>query len=123
MKVIVYGTLRRGHGNNVLLSAAQYLETKELKGYKLYDSGFPVAHPDENSSVIVEVYDLGDNKAILDRLDRLEGEGYMYDRKKVDGCYMYIGNPKFWDFTRMTEVYSNNNVYEYLGFRTRANAN
>lgn len=124
MKVFVYGTLKRGYGNNILLREARHHENYIVKGYKLYNSGFPVAAPAEDSSVSGEIYDIGDPdtdikaKAILNSLDRLESNGYMYDRVVVDEYYgeplsMYVGCKDRWPFERMTECPSEDNIYTW----------
>jgi gamma-glutamylcyclotransferase (GGCT)/AIG2-like uncharacterized protein YtfP len=118
MLLYVYGTLKRGHHNNVLLAHAQFLEERVIPGYKLLDAGFPVAWPDENSSILVEVYDIGDDKFTLMRLDRLEAEGRMYHRTKVDDGQMYVGNPDYWREDHMEESTKNlNGVFEYHRYR------
>lgn len=104
MKVFVYGTLKRGYHNNVLLSNAKFLEEKVLPGFKLYNAGFPVARESPGDSVFGEVFEIADNdKNTLRNLDRLEGEGRMYHRQQVEGenVSLYVGYADFWDFQRM----------------------
>ena len=117
MKIAVYGTLKRGHHNNVILMSAQFLEERTIKGFKLMDSGFPVAIPDEESSIKAEIWDIGNDKETLRRLDMLEGEGRMYVRTAVDDFQLYVGHPTFWKPDRMQELPSIDNVYEYQGYR------
>ena len=115
MKVFVYGTLKRGYGNNILLAGSQFLEERVLPGYKLYNAGFPVAAPDENSSIKGEVFDIAeeDVNRTLYHLDRLEGEGWMYNRMVVDDVSLYVGHPKAWSFDRMSECHNVDGVYEW----------
>lgn len=97
MKVFVYGTLKKGYGNNVLLRNAKFIEDRVIQGYELLYAGFPVAVPNETSSILGEVYEISDDDDFtLSRLDRLESEGSMYNRIEVDGCQMYVGNKSFW---------------------------
>lgn len=119
MKIAVYGTLKRGHHNNVILMNAQFLEERIVKGYKLLDSGFPVAMPCDTSSIKVEIFDIGDDEITLMRLDRLEAEGRMYIRTKIDDFQMYVGNPPYWQHP-MEEIQQIDGVYEYHPYRRYA---
>jgi gamma-glutamylcyclotransferase (GGCT)/AIG2-like uncharacterized protein YtfP len=91
MKVFVYGTLKRGCSNNYHLRNAVFLgEATTVEPFAMVNVGFPFmirqtegAHP-----VKGELYDIGDDKQTLSDLDRLEGEGRMYDR--VTG-YVWCG--------------------------------
>ncbi len=117
--VFVYGTLKSGYGNSVILQHgdAKLLGNYVVKGYKLYNAGFPVAMVSENDSVYGELWDIGNDKekSTLFNLDRLEGEGSMYHRTKVQAenqqplphggsvvdklpAEMYVGG-KNWRFT------------------------
>jgi gamma-glutamylaminecyclotransferase len=89
MKLFVYGTLKRGFGNNRLLRDAKFLgNARTVQPFVLLDSGFPVMTPvgAGNMRVSGEVYEIDniDNSKTLARLDALEGEGRMYDRVKID---------------------------------------
>lgn len=129
MLVAVYGTLKRGYGNNRLLSSSEFVCDDLVKGFLLNYSGspgsFPVAMPDENSSIKVEVWNIGDDESTLRSLDSLEGVPYMYERHTVqteDGltCEMYVGTDSFWNEPRGSEwerihnkVPHENGVYEW----------
>lgn len=118
MLIGTYGTLKRGHHNNVILMHADFLEERVIKGFKLLDSGFPVAVPCEKSSIKIEIFDIHDDQACLQRLDRLESEGRMYIRTKVDDFEMYVGNPPYWgNFERLEEIQQIDGVYEYHPYR------
>jgi gamma-glutamylcyclotransferase (GGCT)/AIG2-like uncharacterized protein YtfP len=119
MLIAVYGTLKQGYGNNAILSegGAEFVGEGIVSGFKLYHAGFPVAHRSEGSTTLVEIWNIGVTNTseramnVLRRLDRLEGEGTMYNREAIvvdiggQGrlVHMYIGNPTFWDFDRMGE--------------------
>lgn len=113
MKIAVYGTLKSGYGNNYILTSGtgRLIGEAVFEGYKLYHAGFPVAAQSIDDSILVEIWDIGspnineDSLRTLQRLDRLEGEGTMYDRVGVmhqdELIHMYVGNPGFWDFNQM----------------------
>lgn len=132
MKVFVYGTLKRGHGNNRCLQGGTFLIEGKVQGYKLHyssgGSGFPVASPSKNDLILGEIWDIGDNKDILARLDRLEGyrgdSSSMYLREEVEvwpeepeaiamTCSMYIGNPVFWPFSKMKETTNDDGLFSW----------
>jgi len=115
----VYGTIKKTYGNHHHVSHCQFIGNATVHGYKLYDGGFPVASPCPNSSISVEVYDIGDPdtedsaRKTLYGLDSLEGyrkdnpNSSMYNREVVtavleDGTEVstniYIGNELCWDF-------------------------
>lgn len=112
MKVFVYGTLKDGYSNNRILQAgkAQLLKKTVIKGYKLFNAGFPVATPSDGDAIEGEIWDIGDNEQTLQSLDALEAEGRMYHRREIDeDVYMYVGDEKFWDnFERLGECPRNN---------------
>jgi gamma-glutamylaminecyclotransferase len=83
MKVFVYGTLQRGQGNHRLLADQMFLgEAVTVRHFAMVDVGFPFMLWDgeETAPVAGELFDIGDDLECLDRLDRLESEGRMYDR-------------------------------------------
>lgn len=113
MLVAVYGTLKKGECNNRILQGgnANLLSEGVVRGFKLYDSGFPVAAHSDTDSIKVEVWDVFDDPIkTLDRLDGLEGHrgndnpSSMYFREVVTvhtdsgtmEANMYTGNPTFW---------------------------
>jgi len=110
VKVFVYGTLKRGHGNNHVLGDSTFLGTGEtVARCRLFNSGFPVLRPGDknhaelNRPVRGELFEVSEET--LDRLDRLEGEGRMYfrftkfirlDDGKVVKAYAYVGGSSYW---------------------------
>ena len=108
MKVFVYGTLKKGYGNNVLLNGTEFLGEHLLPGFKLLNAGFPVASPSANDTIKGEVYELADNTPNLQWLDRLEANGRMYNRTKVSDethgeLELYVGHPEYWPIHKMEE--------------------
>jgi gamma-glutamylcyclotransferase (GGCT)/AIG2-like uncharacterized protein YtfP len=103
--VFVYGTLKEGYSNNRLLQGHPKIGDFIVQNYKLYNCGFPVAWPSEGEVITGELWDIGDSQETLRRLDRLESEGFMYNRTDVvavgtDGieepAQMYVGHPRCW---------------------------
>lgn len=84
--IYVYGTLKRGYGNNRLLTSSTFLrEARLAPKYKLYDVGwFPglIEAPDNGVAVTGELWEVDD--ATLRRLDALEGVPFLYDRVFLD---------------------------------------
>ena len=106
MKVIVYGTLKQGYGNHHYLRSATYLGTETLKfNGRMFCVGFPVLMKSRSKiQVEVEVYKV--DAATFAALDRLEGQGHMYMRKRkklADGSmsYYYQGMNRFWQARAM----------------------
>lgn len=89
MKLMVYGTLKRQYGNNVLLNGAKFLGPAiTQKKYVLLNSGFPYAvtlTKDEEQfpmlPVIGEVYEI--NERHLSSCDSLEGHPNWYRRNTI----------------------------------------
>lgn len=98
--VFVYGSLKRGCGNHhVLGSSVKVADAVTLGRYSMRSGGFPVVlKSNPNGRVTGEVYRVGEE--ILERLDRLEGNGAFYLREMVDleladgsfaSAWMYVG--------------------------------
>jgi gamma-glutamylcyclotransferase (GGCT)/AIG2-like uncharacterized protein YtfP len=126
--VFVYGTLKQGYGNHYrLLRGSEFFgQGTTASKFRMLDAGFPVLIPDEECGkhVVGEVYRV--DAATLARLDQLEGEGHMYDRKTttvelaplangravIKDVDIYIGCPRFWDLRRVydgTDQWTNEN--------------
>jgi gamma-glutamylcyclotransferase (GGCT)/AIG2-like uncharacterized protein YtfP len=73
MKIAVYGTLRKGWGNNRLLQQCEFIGSGHTKEkYQMTASGIPFVHPDKKVSKIkVEIYNVEGKD--LERVDSLEG--------------------------------------------------
>lgn len=80
----VYGTLKRGYGNNRILGRSEYMGSATTKDTAfLLDYGCPVLiFHDEGKPVRGEVFKVTDD-ATCYRLDCLEGYPRGYDRKEV----------------------------------------
>jgi len=124
MYIFVYGTLMQGYGNwnRYLRDRSQLITNGTLRGYKLFDSGFPVASISPDDCVYGQVFliDAGREPSVVRDLDFLEGyhkdyhDGSMYHRIPVsifgdDGtqyeCETYRGNLRFWNnFEGMRDV-------------------
>lgn len=129
MRVFVYGTLKRGHANHHVLEGATFVgEAVTVAKCRLYHAGFPVLRKrserpsDYNAPVQGEVYEFTD-PAILQRLDRLEGEGRMYHRRvklvtlhngKTHKAYAYVGDTQFWTRGRYLLRYGPNTDGHYV---------
>jgi len=85
--VSVYGTLRKGYGNNRLLTSSPLITTgKTADKMVMHAAGIPyVSRTQEVSKITVEVYEVDD--VTLSRLDGLEGHPRFYKREltKIDG--------------------------------------
>ena len=79
--VFVYGTLKKGFGNNGLLRDAEFIGESLVDNMTLYDMGFPVAVDRDGEKIKGEVFRITDE---LQSLDYLEGYPDFYDRKLVD---------------------------------------
>lgn len=117
MLLVTYGTLKRGYGNHRILKNSKFISECFVRGYQLFDSGFPVAAPSIYDTIKGELFDIGDPleepeaTITLNRLDGLEGfrgldnPSSMYFRKTIvayteDGSFdadIYEGNPLFWN--------------------------
>lgn len=99
-RVFVYGTLMKDRPNhNNFLRGQEYLGQAILKDYGLYDLGaYPGVVPESGEKVLGEVYEVDDST--LKSLDRLEGNGTLYNRQTAEvllngewtGVEVYVWN-------------------------------
>lgn len=127
MKVFVYGTLKRGFWNHYLLEKAKFLGNATLDGsHALLDAGFPVCVPMATGKAVVtgEVYEV--TRAEARRLDRLEGNGRMYHRRRqkvtyataeVGKAWVYIGDNNAFRYNRLGAQWYKGDRFEYDGKR------
>ena len=101
MLVYVYGTLKRGHYNNHILQDATFVGTATLSfKARMFCVGFPVLIEGETPvKVEGELFEV-DAQTFHD-LDRLEGQGRMYQRRRVripggKRAWVYIGKDDYW---------------------------
>lgn len=78
MRLLVYGTLRRGCRANGALGAARFVNEVRLPGYDMFNlGGFPgiVKNADNQEGIVGEVYDLPSDVAdyTIEQLDHYEG--------------------------------------------------
>lgn len=99
----VYGTLKRGYGNNRLMPKDSFVDTGVTKNrYTLYDGGIPfVSDEVETSQIAVELFEVKDEETIK-RIDSLEGHPSWYIRKEIPvidskgnevNCWLYFNTP------------------------------
>ena len=82
-KVFVYGTLMRQSSNHRhYLEESIFLGIGLIQGYALYDLGsYPGIIPLENENTKGDVFEVDDST--MERLDKLEGEVFLYTRELV----------------------------------------
>lgn len=81
-KVFVYGTLKRGYGNHVLINKSNILSLKaKAPGINLYSSGSIPFAARGNGTAIGELYEV--DSIVLEKLDKLEGHPVFYKREKT----------------------------------------
>ena len=86
-KVAVYGSLRKGLHNHVLLEDSDYLGLDKLQGeYTLLDLGsFPGLILQGDTDITIEVYEV--DEETFQNLDWLEGYPSFYNRTEVETLY------------------------------------
>jgi gamma-glutamylcyclotransferase (GGCT)/AIG2-like uncharacterized protein YtfP len=111
MRVFVYGTLKRGSGNQHNLGDSTFIGAGQTVAHcRLFDAGFPVLRRRDKrqpcAPVRGEVYECDD--LVIQNLDRLESEGRMYHRRmkriRLDDenggatieAAVYVGDTWFW---------------------------
>lgn len=87
-KVFVYGTLKRGHGNHVLLEQSKFLGAGvTTEKYVMYKSGVPfVSKQLKLTTIFGELYSV--DELTLNNLDMLEGHPNWYKREKISISYI-----------------------------------
>lgn len=83
--VAVYGTLKKGYGNNYLLRGSSYIGKGETKRrYPMVASGIPYVldNEGEGHNIDVELYAV--SNTTLNKLDSLEGHPNWYRRRQID---------------------------------------
>lgn len=100
--IFVYGTLKRGEQNHQLISGAKFVDVGYVQGCVLFDlGGCPAMMPGGSRQVDTvtyvakgEVYSVPDAEwsGTLARLDKLEREGSLYLRVKLNVCTKTSGD-------------------------------
>ena len=96
--LFVYGTLKKGYGNNTLIKHTEFIgESISIERFDLSGIGFPCAYPNRNGKLLQgEIYKLNDSDFIT--TDMLEGNGSLYQRElrefvcdgKIIEAWIYI---------------------------------
>lgn len=99
IRVVVYGSLRKGDVLNGAFHDSKFLGQTTISG-AIFDLGwYPAYVPEVEGTTIAEVYEV--TPKVLQRLDALEGYsprgGGYYDRKKIEteygDAYVYTMQP------------------------------
>ena len=103
--VFVYGSLKKGFSNHPVIENSKFLGNTETvdRNFRMFSLNyFPtVAETEgEDFTIIGELYDV-DTKTLQD-LDRLEGNGHLYNRKKVK-VYWGLDIVEAWMYLRMPD--------------------
>lgn len=122
-KVFVYGTLKSGFYNSILLTSSKFVGKGYLIGnFRMLDLGaFPgvVKAPNSPESTVVgEVYEVSDST--LARLDALEGNGHFYKREVRTISVRHKNDTSCWVYFLMQdsgeeEVRKDGNFYIWTG--------
>jgi gamma-glutamylcyclotransferase (GGCT)/AIG2-like uncharacterized protein YtfP len=84
MKVLVYGTLKKGYSNHHFMFKSKYIKNTEIKGslYLKKDRYFPHLILKGEDLIECEIYEVSEN--CLTYLDRLEGHPNFFERKELE---------------------------------------
>lgn len=127
MKLMVYGTLKRGWGNNRLLEGAKFLgDAYSCKKYVLVNGGFPIAYTKEKEGFPLlpikgEIWEVEGHH--VERCDRLEGHPDWYRRNTIQAVvnggevetFIYEMNETPSRYSLCNTIDYNNNRYYYWG--------
>lgn len=126
--VAVYGTLKRGFGNNSVMGMSKYVDSgKTMNTYDMVDVGIPYVSQQKGgaNNIVVEVFLVSPTQ--LPSIDALEGHPSHYRRSRTpielsDGtvvmAWMYflpdfsrfVGEPRIAEYTRGYQEYQYNNL-------------
>lgn len=85
-KVFVYGTLMRRRSNHFYMKrdGIRFLGKGKASGFALYNVTpyYPGAVKEEGETVLGEIYEVPEEH--MGNLDRLEGNGFLYQREKAE---------------------------------------
>lgn len=81
--LLVYGTLKKGYGNNHILKDSEYIGERTISAFTMYHlGGFPAITKEPHGPILCELYRINDET--LARCDRLEGTPTFYYRELVE---------------------------------------
>ena len=79
IKVFVYGTLMNSRSNHSYIKEQKLIGEARLDDYEMYNvRSYPGIVPKGGEYILGELYEV--SSEVLKRLDKLEGEGYLYRR-------------------------------------------
>jgi gamma-glutamylcyclotransferase (GGCT)/AIG2-like uncharacterized protein YtfP len=81
-RLCVYGSLKRGFGNNRLLQSATFVSPCTFKGTMYSMGGFPAVSLHGDTDIAGEIFEV--DEATLHRCDQLEGHPDWYLRQKIE---------------------------------------
>jgi gamma-glutamylcyclotransferase (GGCT)/AIG2-like uncharacterized protein YtfP len=123
LKVVVYGSLRRGMGNHRLLERSELLSTEVIQAnYDMLDMGsYPgLVRSEEPNDIVVEVYSV--TPETFTDIEHLEGYPSFYNRENVrttEGdapIYFLEGSDRA--FSRSAFVSKIDDTYDWVKYRT-----
>jgi len=109
MKLLVYGTLKRGRGNNFHLETSKFLreDLTANASYFMTHVGFPqVSEKEDGHFIKGELWEVSEHD--LPHVDRLEGHPDWYERKEVE----LMSGEKAWMYIMPEEIQSGYKVME-----------
>lgn len=130
--LFVYGSLKRGYWNHHYMKDCEFLGEASTyhTEYAMFNVGFPMLLDVENlreEDWFLGKYIRGELWIVdnLDRFDRLENEGSLYDRKETMVCgqgeirysWVYVGHPDYKDIRYKAPLcyVNSDNEYEWRG--------
>lgn len=115
-KVFVYGTLKRGYGNHVLINKSNILSLKaKAPGINLYSSGSIPFAARGNGTAIGELYEV--DSIVLEKLDKLEGHPVFYKREKTKVQLVGLDGNAFSIIARVINALRNG-LHEFYNLNT-----
>lgn len=128
--LFVYGSLKRGYWNHHYMKDCEFLCRGVVHNFSAFNVGFPIifgpenTHPYDNhllKDVRGELWEVDS----LDRFDRLENEGSLYNRVQdtvwLEGMpttvWLYVGHPDYKDIRYKAPLcyVNSDNEYEWRG--------
>lgn len=128
--LFVYGSLKRGYWNHHYMKDCEFLGEATVGNYAMFNVGFPILLPP--SQIENQDYHLlGEVRGELwyvdnlERFDRLENEGSLYNRVennvdlhgRLQLSWLYVGHPDYKDIRYKAPLcyVNSDNEYEWRG--------